>query len=224
MLALLEAPVEIIEEAVSVDEAVQKINEGKPDLVFLDIMLQKGTGFDVLDRIETRDFKLVFVTAYDHYALKAFRFSALDYLTKPIDPDQLKETLERLSTDGNNRDLELKLESFKANRKSLNRLALHDAQGIHLIRPTEILYCQSQNNYTEFYLSDGRKILVSKTLKDFEDILSGFKFFRVHQSYLINLEEVSQYLKQDGGYVQMSDGSLIGVSRRKKEELLRYFS
>lgn len=224
MLELLDAPIQLIAEAANVQSAISLIDTHKPELVFLDIQLQQGTGFDVLEGLSHREFQLIFVTAYDQYALKAFRYAALDYLTKPINPDQLEESLARLENAQDSSHLESKIEALIQNKKSFSRLALHDAQGIQLVKPEEISFCQSQNNYTEFNLLDGRKILVSKTLKEYEELLTEKGFFRVHQSYLINLEAVSQYLKQDGGYVQMQDGTLIGVSRRKKEELLRYFS
>lgn len=224
MLQLLHAPVEIVAEAASVETAVALIDSHKPQLVFLDIQLQKGTGFDVLEQLKFKDFQLIFVTAYDQYALKAFRYAAMDYLTKPIDPDQLEEALQRLpTTEAPNFNSE-KIHALQANKNELHRLALNDAQGIQLVKVADIIYCSAQNNYTEFHLKDGQKHLVSKTLKEYEELLSDAGFFRVHQSYLINLEEVSQFLKQDGGYVQMSNGSLIGVSRRKKEELLRHFT
>ena len=225
MLELLNAPIELLAEAASVKEAIRQIEELKPDLVLLDIQLQQGTGFDVLERLSFRNFKVIFVTAYDHFALKAFRYAALDYITKPIDPDQLQEALNRLPTkDSSNSDLEQKIKALLANKTGIDRLALHDAQGISLVQISDILYCQAQNNYTQFTLAGGRTVLVSKTLKEYDDLLSEEGFFRVHQSYLINLNQINQYLKQDGGYVEMSDGTLIGVARRKKEELLSHFS
>ncbi len=224
MLELLEAPVQVIAEAADVKSAIALIDDHKPELVFLDIQLQQGTGFDVLEGLSFRKFKLIFVTAYDQYALKAFRYAALDYLTKPISPDQLEASISRLGDNQESSILESKIQALLQNKKGIARLALHDAHGIQLVKPEEIIFCQAQNNYTEFNLTDGRKILVSKTLKEYEELLTEQGFFRVHQSYLINMDAVSQYLKQDGGYVQMQDGTLIGVSRRKKEELLRYFS
>lgn len=225
MLSLLKAPLSIIGEAASVEEAKRKIEKEQPDLVFLDIQLQEGTGFDVLETLNFRDFKLIFVSAYDHYALKAFRYAAVDYITKPLDPDVLEETLLRLGSPRRKMEsLEHKIQVLLENRKRVNRLALHDAQGITLVNLEEIIYCHAQNNYTEFHLQDGRSILVSKTLKEYDELLNEEGFFRVHQSYLINLNHLRQFQKQDGGYVQMSNGSLIGVARRKKEELMRYLT
>ena len=224
LLELLQAPVKIIDTAATVSEAVSKIDTLEPELVFLDIMLQQGTGFDVLEKIKHKNFHLIFVTAYDQYALKAFRYSAIDYLTKPLDPDLLEESLLRLTEKPGEQELSPKLEALKDNQKSLHKLALHDAQGIQLVRVTNILYCTSHNNYTEFHLMDHKPILVSRTLKEFDELLGQNGFFRVHQSYLINLNRITQYLKQDGGYVKMEDGTFIGVSRRKKEELLKLFN
>ncbi len=224
LLELLQAPVEIVDTAATVGEAVSKIDALKPELVFLDIMLQQGTGFDVLEKISHKNFHLIFVTAYDQYALKAFRYSAIDYLTKPLDPDLLEESLLRLTEKPGEQELSPKLEALKDNQKSLDKLALHDAQGIQLVRVRDILYCTSHNNYTEFHLVDQKPIVVSRTLKEFDELLGQNGFFRVHQSYLININRITQYLKQDGGYVKMEDGTLIGVSRRKKEELLKLFN
>jgi two-component system LytT family response regulator len=224
LLELLKAPIEIIDTAANVSEAVHKIDSLKPNLVFMDIMLQKGTGFDVLEKISFKNFHLIFVTAFDQYALKAFRYSAIDYLTKPLDPDLLEESINRLVESKPSDELSTKLEALKDNHKSLEKLALHDAQGIQLVKVNEVLFCKSSNNYTEFHLANQKLILVSRTLKEFDELLSSNGFFRVHQSYLVNLNRVSQYLKQDGGYVKMEDGTLIGVSRRKKEELLKLFN
>lgn len=223
MLQLLELPVELMAEARGVEDAIAAIDQLEPDLVFLDIRLGKGTGFDVLEGLKHRDFHLIFVTAYDEYALKAFRYAAVDYLTKPIDPDQLEEAVERILALEGSKDIGQKLEALLQNRKSLERLALHDAQGINLVPVKDIIYCQAQNNYTEFQVEGRKSILVSKTLKEYEELLQGEGFFRVHQSYLINLAKVTQFIKQDGGYVVMSDGAQIGVARRKKEELLKHF-
>jgi two-component system LytT family response regulator len=224
LLELLKAPVDIIDTAANVSEAVLKIDSLKPDLVFMDIMLQQGTGFDVLEKISFKSFHLIFVTAFDQHALKAFRYSAIDYLTKPLDPDLLEGSIKRLLESKPSDELSTKLEALKDNHKSLEKLALHDAQGIQLIKINEILFCKSSNNYTEFHLTNQKVILVSRTLKEFDELLNHNGFFRVHQTYLINLNRVSQYLKQDGGYVKMEDGTLIGVSRRKKEELLKLFN
>ena len=221
LLLLLDAPIDVIGEAASVQEAVAQINNLQPELVFLDIMMQDGTGFDVLEQIQFKNFQLVFVTAFDEYALKAFRYAAFDYITKPIDPDLLQKTLNRLQKWQENKSIEQKIEALIQNKSRINKLALHDAQGIQLVRLQDIIHCESQNNYTQFYVVGRKPILVSRTLKEFDELLTPEGFFRVHQSHLINLNKIKQFIKQDGGYVEMEDGSRIEVSRRKKEELLK---
>lgn len=220
LLVLLKANVNIIAEASSVTEAVTCINQHKPELVFLDIQMGDGTGFDVLEHITYKNFQLIFITAHEEYALKAFRYSAIDYITKPIDPDVLDAALQKVYKLNKQFNLDQKLEALFQNKQKLNKLALPSTVGIQLVKTQDIIRCEASNNYTLFYLSDAKKIMVTKTLKEYEELLADEGFFRVHQSHLINLEFVTGYLKHDGGYVQMTDGSQIELSRRKKDAFL----
>lgn len=224
LLQLIDDSVEIIGEAGSVAEGVTTIEQRQPDLVFLDIQMGDGTGFDLLEKLRFKEFQLIFTTAHDEFALKAFRYSAIDYLTKPIDPDLLAEALKKVRENYKKYDLNLKLEALVQNRNRIQRLALPSLKGIELVRKDEVVRCESANNYTVFHLTNQREIVVTKTLKEFEDMLTGEGFLRVHQSHLINLNEVVQYLKEDGGYALMSDGSKVEVSRRKKEAFLAAIS
>lgn len=224
LLTLIDDSVEVIDEAGSLAEGVSSIDNNEPDLVFLDIQMADGTGFDLLEKITFKDFQLVFITAHDEYALKAFRYSAIDYLTKPVDPDLLRNALQKVRENNKKYDLNLKLEALVQNRSKMQKLALPSLKGIELVKKEDIIRCESANNYTVFHLKSGREVVVTKTLKEFEEMLSPEGFFRVHQSHLVNLDGVVQFLKEDGGYALMEDGTKVEVSRRKKEAFLQAIS
>lgn len=211
---------EVVGEADCVDKAIELIDREKPELVFLDIEMPDGTGFDVLTNIEYNDFHLIFCTAYDQYAVKAFRFSAIDYLLKPLDPDifniAVSKVLEEQKGDANT-----KIETLNANHSGFKRLALSAAEGVTIVDVKDVIRCESSVNYTHFIISDGNKVLVSKTLKEFDEMLSQHGFFRVHKSHLVNLNHIKKYIKGEGGWVIMADDSKIEVSRRKKDALLK---
>ncbi|MDD3687396.1 MAG: LytTR family DNA-binding domain-containing protein [Bacteroidales bacterium] len=213
--------VNVIGEADGVESGVECIIENNPDLVFLDIQMQDGTGFDLLEKLPKRNFKLVFVTSFDHYAIKAFKFSAVDYILKPVDPDQLVEAVEKVKAMAPADNVESKIDVLISNINSLEKIALPSMDGIRFVKINEIIRCESDNNYTLFYLTSKEKILVSKTLKDFEILLSGSKFYRVHKSHLVNLKFISKYIPGEGGYLILEDGSHVDVSRRKKEGLMQ---
>lgn len=213
--------VNVIGEADGVESGVECITENNPDLVFLDIQMQDGTGFDLLEKLPKRNFKLVFVTSFDHYAIKAFKFSAVDYILKPVDPDQLVEAVEKVKAMAPADNVESKIDVLISNINSLEKIALPSMDGIRFIKINDIIRCESDNNYTLFYLTSKEKILVSKTLKDFEILLSGSKFYRVHKSHLVNLKYISKYIPGEGGYLILEDGSHVDVSRRKKEGLMQ---
>jgi two-component system LytT family response regulator len=213
--------IEVIAEANSVASGLDCITENNPDLVFLDIQMQDGTGFDLLEKLPKRNFKLIFVTSFDHYAIKAFKFSAVDYILKPVDPDQLIAAVEKVKAMAPAETVESKIDVLISNITSLEKIALPASDGIRFIKISEIIRCESDNNYTLFYLTTKEKILVSKTLKDFELLLSGSKFYRVHKSHLVNLKYIAKYIPGEGGYLILEDGSHVDVSRRKKEGLLK---
>ena len=221
LINLLDPSVEVIGEAYSVEAGKVLIDKEEPDLVLLDIRMGDGTGFDLLEKLHFKDFNLIFTTAHEEYALRAFRYSAIDYLTKPIDPDLLLDAIHKVKEHHKKYDLNLKLEALVQNRNRIQKLALPSLKGIELIKKEEVIRCESANNYTVFHLRDKREIVVTKTLKEFEEMLESEGFLRIHQSHLVNLDAVVQYIKEDGGYALMEDGSKVEVSRRKKDAFLR---
>ena len=234
MLKILCPDVEIIGEAKNADLGIELINKEKPNLVFLDIQMPGKTGFDLLKSFEEIFFDVIFTTAYQQYAVKAFRFSAIDYLLKPIDPDELVEAIKKVKEKSqglDNQQLsvleEHLLEPVFTKKRSPNgdrRLALSASDGIHFVALTEIIQCEAMGAYTRFHLTTGKKIIISKVLKEYEEMLDDYYFFRVHQSNIINLDHVKRYVKGDGGQVWLSDGAEIEVSRRRKEEFLALLS
>lgn len=214
---------EIIGEADSVESGVKLIDELQPDLVFLDIQMPDGTGFDLLGQILFNNFKLIFCTAYDQYALKAFRFSTVDYLLKPLDPDIFMAAIKKISAEKSAVQKE-QLEIIKTNASNFSRIALHSADGINLVEIADIIRCESSGNYTRFVLHNKPNILVSKTLKEYDELLTEQNFIRIHKSFLVNLKHVVKYLKGEGGWVIMSDDAKIEVSRRKKDPLMQILS
>ncbi len=199
------------------------IETTRPDIVFLDVMMKDGTGFDLLKELPETNFELVFVSGHDEYALKAFRFSAIDYLLKPVVRQELAETCDRIRSRRGASDTPTKVAALSANSdRNLmnNRLVLKDADTIFVVDIDQIIRCESSNNYTTFYLLDHPPILVSRTLKEFEELLQDREFVRVHQSHLINLKYLVQLNKKDGDMAILKNGSQVPVSLRKKDALL----
>lgn len=215
--------VEICGEADSVASGKSLINNQNPDLIFLDIQMTDGTGFDLLKDFPEPAFDIIFVTAYDQFALKAFRFSALDYLLKPIHPDDLIEAVSKVRKRLSNERIsqQLKLLSENLESKSIDRILLKTAESHHLVDIKTIIYCESDKNYTTFYLENNKEIIISKTLKEYDEMLNDQGFFRVHQSYLINFSQIDHYSKKSGGFAVMKNGHEVPVSSRKKEEFLK---
>ena len=210
----------VIGDAYNVETGVELIDKEHPDLVFLDIQMPDGTGFDLLGQVAFTDFKLIFCTAFDNYAVKAFRFSAIDYLLKPVDPDIFIAAVKK-ACDEKNELTKPKLDTLNANKTEFSRLALHASEGISIVKIEDIIRCESSINYTHFVLVDGSKVLVTKTLKEYDELLCNHAFVRVHKSHLVNLNYIKKYIKGEGGWVIMTDDSKIEVSRRKKESLLQ---
>jgi two-component system, LytTR family, response regulator len=227
LLHLYEPQIHIIGEADSVATGITVIDELKPDVVFLDIQLNDGTGFDILEKLALKNGKItshtVFITAHEQYAIKAFRFSALDFLLKPVDPDELKKVIgkiyEVLEKSNNYAHIDLLLENIRRKVDKFQRIALSNADGIHLFEVNDIVRCESEDNYTKFYIKNSKPILISRTLKEYEELLTEHGFVRIHQSHLINLAFLKSFIKKDGGYVIMSDNSNLPISQRKKEQL-----
>ncbi|SHJ77188.1 two component transcriptional regulator, LytTR family [Maribacter aquivivus] len=215
--------VNLLGEASSIKEALVLINDNDLDLVFLDVEMPFGNAFDLLDQLPDRTFETVFVTAYDHYAKDALNNHAAYYLTKPINIDELVNAVEYV--DGV-REKEASLEGEVLSTKSNGvegKLTLPQQDGFQVLNIAEILYCKADDNYTEIYLLN-KKILVSKTLKYFEDALTDYPFARVHKSFLVNVNEVVKYRKGKGGSVVMSNGKEVMVSASKKKDFLSYFN
>ncbi len=211
----------VIAEADCVKAGIETIKANYPDIVFLDVQMPDGTGFDLLEQLGDVDFKVIFASAYDKFAIQAFRFSAIDYLLKPVEPDMLIEACSKLTGDNRITEINKKLEVLLNNRNSFEKIALPTLDGINFVNIKEIIRCESDNNYTNIFLTGGRKFIVSKTLKEFDEMLSPFNFFRIHKSHLINLNYLQKYNKGEGGYVIMEDGSELEVSRRRKDDFIR---
>lgn len=221
MIGLYCLGVEIIAEAQGVEEGLKVIKETNPDLILLDIKMFDGTGFDLLKRIENANFKIIFITAYDEFALNAIKFSALDYLLKPVEPEELAAAIKKAELAIEVDILNLKIKTLLHNiEKENKRLTVKTSECYHIISVNEIIRCEAEGNYTRFFLQNGNKILVSTTLKEYEALLEQYQFFRTHQSHLINLKEISRFEKKDGGTIIMKDKSKVPVSTRKKERLL----
>jgi len=223
MLRIYCPELEIIGEGHNVLSGIQLIKTLKPDLVFLDIKMPDGTGFDLLNRIEKRDFSLVFLTAFDEYAVQAFKFSAIDYLLKPLDPDELIRAVDRVKEyqENDSQNISALLDNLKSIKKDSKKLVLKTAESIFLVNVGDIIRCESTGNYTKFFMTNQKAVLVSHTLKEYDDILSEYHFFRVHQSHLVNLDHILRLDKADGGVLIMSDDQHVPVSIRKKEALVK---
>lgn len=225
LLRLSDENATVIAEAQDVRSGIDAIKKHKPDLVLLDINMPDGTGFDLLKSFEQIDFKIIFITAYEEYAIQAFEFSAIDYLLKPIDPAKLEEALAKARLAVEQENINLKLNALFLNLSNAGagskKLILKTAESIYVVSTRDIVRCESDCGYTQFFMQDGKKILVSRNLKDYEDLLNGFGFYRIHQSHLINIQFIDHYSKVEGGAVVMKDRSSLPVSRRKKDSFLK---
>jgi two-component system, LytTR family, response regulator len=207
-------------------EGVALINEHQPNIVFLDVEMEDMTGFEMLDRLDKVDFRVIFTTAYDKYAIQAIRFSALDYLLKPIGREDLLAAIERAKS----QPFELKQQQVsdlahiaKTKPATLERIGLTTSDGLMFKNIRDIVRCASDRNYTLVYMSNAEKLLVSKTLKEIDETLENSGFVRVHHSHLINIAHATQYVKSDGGYVVMSNGDNVSIARNRKDIFLEQF-
>ena len=214
-----------VAEADSVKTALESIKSKKPDLIFLDIRLGDGSGFDVLKQTAGQNLNVIITTAYDEYAVKAFKYSAIEYLLKPIDPDDLIEAVEKASSLIQNKKLNERIELFLSHAvpKSppIKKITLTTTDSIHIVNIEDIIFCEADRNYTTFYLPKKEKILVSKSLKEYEELLPSEQFLRCHQSFLVNLNHITRYEKADN-YLVCTDEHHISVSLRKKEQLMQF--
>ncbi len=218
--------VKIVGEATSVASGIRAIREKSPDLVLLDIKMDDGTGFDLLKRFENINFKIIFVTAYEEYAIRAFEFSAIDYILKPVNPEKLVEAVKRadcLRQKEFNTQLGALRENLENPGKQNKKIILKNQESIFLLNIDEVIHCESDGSYTIFETANQQRILVSKVLKDYDHLLSDSGFLRVHRSHLINLKHIKRFDRQDGGYVIMSNGAQISVSTSGRERLLELF-
>lgn len=208
------------------EQGLAAIRKHQPDVVFLDIEMPKMNGFDVLDQIGERNFEIVFITAYDRFAVRAFRYAAINYLLKPVDPDDLTATIERIrekKSPTSMGQMELMFQNLLNKSQQVDRIALSAQDGLVFVQTSEILYCKAESNYTQVVLENGKKILVARTLKDLDETLSGKDFFRVHASYLVNVNRITRFVRSDGGYVVMPDGTEIGIARNRRDEFFSLF-
>jgi len=220
--------IKVVAEADSVQPGLTAIVEQKPQLVFLDIELQSETAFEILERLPEVGFELIFTTAFDHYALKAIKFCAIDYLLKPIDLNELliavSKAEKRLNREYMNKNLEALMNNIKSNSQNNHRIALPTLEGLLFIKVSDIIYCESNGPYTCFFLKQPEKIITSRNLKEYEDLLSEYNFFRIHKSYLVNLQEIQKYVRGEGGQLIMSNGAALAVSKQRKEEFMNIYS
>ncbi len=209
--------------ASNAEEAIDKILVHQPDLLFLDIQMPVRNGFELLSSLPKIDFEVIFVTAHDQYGIQAIKFSALDYLLKPVDIRELMKAVHkaeaRISAKKRNLNLENLLTNLKDTRHDSLKIALPVSQETRFVSIAEIYRCQADNNYTEIYLSSGETLVVSKTLKEYEELLSPYHFLRTHQSHLVNVHYVKSMLKEDGGVLLMANGEKIPISRQKREQV-----
>ncbi|WP_303919814.1 LytTR family DNA-binding domain-containing protein [Draconibacterium sediminis] len=213
--------IEIVGEGNNVKSGIEQIETLHPDVVFLDIRMPDGTGFDLLEQLSYIDFALVILTAYDEYALKAFKFSAIDYLLKPLDPEELISSVKKIKSSLNvqNNQLKTLLENINTSYKPFQKLVLKTAESIYIVKTDDIIRVEAESNYCRFYIHNSPAIFISKTLKEYNKILQHSNFFRPHQSHLVNLNRIIRIDKQDGITIQMDDGSKVPVSFRKKDLL-----
>jgi two-component system LytT family response regulator len=217
----------IVGEAESVKTGIAAIEKWRPQVIFLDIHLSDGTGFDILDNLAKAKGNIkshiVFITAHEQYAVKAFKFSALDFILKPVDPEELQNTIDKIKTvvgKTNSFDhIDLLLENIRKKVDNFKRIALSTSDGIHLFDVADIIRCEAKINYTQFFIKNHKPVLISRTLKEYEELLAEHGFERIHQSHLINLSYLKSYIKNDGGYVIMADNTSIPLAQSKKDKL-----
>jgi two-component system LytT family response regulator len=224
MIRKITPELDIVGLAGNVSEAEKLIRELKPELVFLDISMPDGSGFDLLEKVSGQKFELIFATASDQHAIRAIKFSACDYLLKPIDMDELKLAVEKVvqkkQSVPNMENLQFLIQHLRRADDNFQKITLPTGNAYEIVNVKDIVRCEADGSYTTFYLSDKRKLMISAGLKHYEELLPENDFIRVHHHHLINMQHVLRFLREDGGYAVMSDGSKIEISRRKKEAFM----
>lgn len=208
----------VVETANGVADAYNKISSLKPSLVFLDIRMDDGTAFDLLQKFEHVNFKVIFITAYDEYAIEAIRYSALDYLLKPVRPSLLIEAVEKAAKTTRIEKLEEQVGILLQQSNKRDKIALPTADGLIFVKISDIMRCESDGSYTRFLLINDKILFVSRSLKEFEELLPSSSFFRTHKSHLINTNYIAQYINRDGGVVVMENGDQIPIARNRKDD------
>lgn len=215
--------INIVGEAASVEEAVKLIKETNPSIVLMDIELMDGNCFQVLQRCKPYTFRPVFITAYNQYAIKAIKFSAVDYILKPVNEYEFCNAIKQALSFVNHEQLSAQADNFLdhyTNDKKSKKLVLRTAEAFHIVNITDIIYCKSDNSYTSFFLLDGREIVMSKSIKVYSDLLSDYGFIRPHQSFLVNMNHIARIDKSDGGFVIMQNKTEIPISLRRKQMII----
>jgi len=216
--------VNVVAMASDVKNATDIIRQHQPDIVFMDIELNPGTGFDVLTHTRNLNYAVIFTTAYEQYAIQAIRFSSVDYLLKPIDLDELRGAIDKaarvISNQRRQQQIDLLLTNLSAENNLQRKICLASSEGLEFFNVSEIIHCEANGAYTEFTMQENRKIMVSKNIKEYENMLPEHYFMRVHNRHLINLTEVKKYIRADGGSILMNNGDTVYLSPRKKDEFL----
>jgi two-component system, LytTR family, response regulator len=225
---LTASEIQLSGEAANVADGIKLINSIRPDLVFLDIELSPGNGFDIIDKVEERDFEVIFFTGYDQYAIRAIRYSALDYLLKPVDADELRAAIQKAvkRAGGSSSKALLNNLLYNLSRKEnkIERLAVPAKNGFDFIDRDQIVYLEAKNNYTIIHHQSGQKYTCTKTMKEYQEILPDDSFTRTHNSYLVNSKFIKKYFKETkGGYIELLDGNTIPVAYRRKDDFLSKF-
>jgi two-component system, LytTR family, response regulator len=216
--------IKIVAEADNGQDALILIEKHKPQLIFLDIEMPRMNGFEMLNKVQDKNFHIIFTTAYDQYAIKAIKYAAFDYLLKPIDIEELITAISKVALTENNqtkKQVEVLQQNMQQQKKQLNKLAIATLDGLMFYDINDIVHLEANSNYTYIYLVNKTKITASKTLKEFEELLPDDIFFRTHHSHLINLNYIKRYIKGDGGQIELQNGTYVDVSRRKKEAFLK---
>ena len=217
--------VQVMERCKSAKEGLEAVKKHNPSLIFLDIEMPVMNGFEFLEQFSEIPFAIIFTTSYDQYAIKAIRFSALDYLLKPIDPNELIGAVKKVQEQRHlpfAEQFQMLLKQVHGKNGSFNKIAVPTSEGFELIPADQVAYCEANDNYTHLFLKNKNKIVACRTLKEMEEQLADFNFFvRVHHSYMVNLNEVTKYIRGEGGQVVMQNGDVIDVARRKKDEFLK---